>query len=229
MSTPPLVSVIVPVYNGEERLAATLRSVMAQDYRPIELLVIDDGSTDRSADVARGFPEVRCFQQLNQGAAIARNVGIENARGEFIAFLDADDIWMPNKLSLQVRYLLDHPEVRFVLTRQRIVLDPGVEKPSWLKEELLESDSVGYLPSTLLTRKSVFAQIGMFDPRAVPSEDAEWFFRAKDAGVPMGVVQEVLLEKRVHESNLSHRTEVSQARLLRMIRESVVRQRKRDA
>lgn len=229
MSTSPLVSVIIPVYNGERYLADTLRSVLAQDYRPMEVLVIDDGSTDRSGEIARGFAEVRCLQQHNQGAAIARNVGIEHARGDLLAFLDADDSWMPNKLSLQVRYLLDHPETTFVLARQRIVLDEGVEKPSWLKEELLTNDSIGYLPSTLLTRKSIFAQIGMFDPRAVPSEDAEWFFRAKDAGVPMGVVQEVLLEKRVHDSNLSHRTEASQARLLQMIRESVVRQRKRDA
>ena len=220
----PLVSVIVPVYNAEKYLAATLGGVIAQDYRPIEVLVVDDGSTDGSGDIARGFPEVRYFHQPNQGPAVARNVGIENARGELIAFLDADDTWMPTKLSLQVRYLLDHPETTFVLARQRIVLDAGVERPSWLKEELLTEDSVGYLPSTLLTRRSVFEQIGGFDPKAVPSEDADWFFRAKDAGIPMGVVQEVLLEKRVHDSNISG-SATSQARLLQALRSSIRRQR----
>lgn len=221
-----LVSVIIPVYNGERYIASTLRSVLAQDYRPIEILVIDDGSDDQSAEIARGFQEVRYFHQSNQGAAVARNVGLENALGELVAFLDADDTWMPDKLALQVRYLLDHPELGFVLARQRIFLEPGVERPSWLKEELLANDSVGYVPSTLLARKTVFAQIGGFDPRSVPAEDVEWFFRAKDAGVLMGVVPEVLLHKRVHGSNLGHGTAISQPRLLQALRSSVERQKK---
>lgn len=222
----PLVSVIIPVYNGERYLATTLQSVLAQDYRPFEVLVIDDGSEDRSAEIVRGFPEVRYFHQRNQGAAVARNAGLENARGELVAFLDADDTWMPAKLSLQVRHLLDHPELGFVLTRQRIVLDPGVERPSWLKPELLADDSIGYVPSTLLARRSVFTRIGGFDPRLVPAEDAEWFFRAKDAGIPMAVVPEVLLHKRVHGANLSHGTAINQPRLLQALRASIERQRK---
>ena len=221
-----LVSVIVPVYNGERYLASTLQSVVAQDYRPIEILVIDDGSDDRSAEIARGFPEVRYFHQSNQGAAVARNLGIENAQGELVAFLDADDTWMAAKLSIQVRHLLDHPDLGFVLARQLIFLEPGVQRPSWLKPELLENDSVGYVPSTLLARKTVFDRIGGFDPRFVPAEDAEWFFRAKDAGIAMGVVSEVLLHKRVHGSNLSHGTAVSQPRLLQTLRSSIERQRK---
>ena len=226
---PPLVSVIIPVYNAEAYLGDTLRSVFAQDYRPFEVLVIDDGSEDGSGAVARGFAEVRYFHQRNQGAAVARNLGIEQARGELIAFLEAHDRWMPGKLTVQVRFLLEHPDTDFVLSRQRILLAPGVEKPAWLKPELLANDSVGYLPSTLLARKSVFARIGGFDPRFVPAEDSEWFFRAKDAGVPMGVIPEVLLHKRVHDSNLSHHTEASQPRLLEIVRASIERQRKRSS
>ena len=224
----PLVSVIVPVYNGERYLAATLESVLAQDYRPLELLVVDDGSTDGSAAVARSFPGARLVQQRNAGAATARNTGIAESRGDLLAFLDSDDLWLPRKLSLQVGYLVSHPETGFVLTRQRIVLEPGLPKPAWLKPELLANDSVGYLPSTLLVRRNVFAKIGLFNPQFVPSEDAEWFFRARDAGVPMGVVEEVLLEKRVHSANLSHGTAVSQAQLLRAARSSIARKKRPD-
>ena len=221
-----LVSVIVPVYNGERYLTSTLQSVVAQDYRPIEILVIDDGSDDRSAEIARGFPEVRYFHQSNQGVSVARNLGIENAQGELIAFLDADDTWLPAKLTFQVRYLLDHPEAGFVFARQRIFLEPGLVKPAWLKDELLADDCIGYIPSTLVAWKSVFNQVGRFDPEFALAEDADWFFRAKDAGIRFGVVPEVLLHKRVHGFNLSYRTAANQPLLFKAIRASVERQRK---
>ena len=222
----PLVSVIIPVYNGERHLASTLESVVAQDYRPIEILVIDDGSEDGSAGVAQGFPDVRYFHQHNQGPGVARNLGLENARGELVAFLDADDIWTPNKLRLQVGYLLDHPGTGIVFARQRIHLDPGVAKPSWLKDELLENDSVGYGVCTLVAWKTVFDQVGRFDPEFVLAEDADWFLRAKDAGIPVGVVPEVLLHQRIHGSNTRYRTAANQPLLLKAIRASVERQRK---
>ena len=97
----PLVSVIVPVYNGEHYLSFAIHSILRQDYHPSEVIVVDDGSTDNSANIARSFKEVRYIHQSNQGVAMARNVGIAAARGEFIAFLDADDLWTPNKLSIQ--------------------------------------------------------------------------------------------------------------------------------
>jgi glycosyltransferase involved in cell wall biosynthesis len=222
----PLVSVIIPVYNAERHLASTLESVLAQDYRPIEVLVIDDGSEDGSAEIARSFPEVRYFHQHNQGPGVARNAGLENARGELIAFLDADDLWIPSKLTIQVSYLLDHPETGLVFARQRIHLDPGVAKPSWLKDELLASDSVGYGVGTLVARKTVFDQVGGFDPEFVLAEDADWFLRAKDAGIPVGVVPDILLHQRIHGSNTRYRTAANQPLLLKAIRASIERQRK---
>jgi glycosyltransferase involved in cell wall biosynthesis len=225
----PLVSVIIPVYNGERFLGDALRSVMAQDYRPIEVLVIDDGSIDGSAEIAQGFSDVRYFRQANHGAPHARNLGLAQARGDLVALLDADDLWLPGKLSLQVRYLEEHPEARFVLTRQRVFLEPGISKPAWVKQELLAHDSVGYLPSTLLARKSLFDEIGGFDTRVPLNDDVEWFFRVKAAGIPMGVVPEVLLHKRVHDSNLGYQTGAGQRELLDVIRTSIRRRRNLDA
>src|SRR5688500_924354 len=112
----PLVSVIIPVYNGARFLRAALESVFAQTYRPIEVIVVDDGSADDSGVIAQSFPEVRYIRQENQGVAAARNNAIEAARGEFFAFLDQDDLWTPEKLRLQIEHLLDHPEVGYTLT-----------------------------------------------------------------------------------------------------------------
>ncbi len=112
MRNNPLVSVIIPVYNGERYLAEAIGSVLAQTYTPFELIIIDDGSSDNSSGIARSFKEVRYYHQSNQGVAAARNAGISFAHGGFIAFLDQDDIWMHDKLSVQMDYLLQHPEVR---------------------------------------------------------------------------------------------------------------------
>jgi glycosyltransferase involved in cell wall biosynthesis len=99
----PLVSVVIPCYNAAKTLAATLESVLAQSYRPIEVIVVDDGSSDESAAIARSFaPRVTVVVQKNGGPASARNEGIRRCRGEYIAFLDADDLWLPDKLAVQV-------------------------------------------------------------------------------------------------------------------------------
>jgi glycosyltransferase involved in cell wall biosynthesis len=92
----PLVSVVTPVYNGEAFLRETLESIFAQDYEPFEVIVVDDGSTDGSAAIARSYPAARYIRQHNQGPAAARNAGIAAARGEFLAFVDADDVALPH-------------------------------------------------------------------------------------------------------------------------------------
>src|SRR5262245_58223903 len=105
-----LITVIIPVFNGEAFLAEALESVFGQDYRPLEVIVVDDGSTDTSADVARSFPSVIVVQQSNTGLSGARNAGIQRARGSFLSFLDADDLMAPRRLSKQMDHLSAHPE-----------------------------------------------------------------------------------------------------------------------
>ena len=127
---PPLVSVVVPVYNAEEFVGAAIESLLAQDYSSFEVIVVDDGSSDASADVAGSFPGVQVVRQSNAGPAAARNAGIERARGEFVAFHDADDLVPPTKLSVQVRFLLEHQEVDCVLARQE-----WIDPPAWPKRQ----------------------------------------------------------------------------------------------
>ena len=122
---PGLVSVIIPVYNGESYLSEAVESVYAQTIRPLEVIVIDDGSTDGSAAVARSFEDVRFYRQPNRGAADARNRGTELAHGSFLAFLDADDVWTPQKLRIQMAALLEKAGTGYGLRPGRAVLEPG--------------------------------------------------------------------------------------------------------
>src|SRR5438067_8321397 len=120
MRTPGLVSVITPVYRGERFVAATIQSVLAQTYRDWELVIVDDGSPDDSAGIIDGYlphPQIRFIRQANAGVAAARNTGIANARGEFVALLDQDDLWLPDKLERQLLYLNARPDVGFVHSR----------------------------------------------------------------------------------------------------------------
>src|SRR6185503_10895386 len=126
----PLVSVIIPVYNGARYLRAALESVFAQTYRPFEVIVVDDGSIDDSGVIAQSFPDVSYMRQENQGVAAARNHGIEAARGDFFAFLDQDDLWTPEKLKLQIEYLLNHQDLGYTLTQQQYFLEPGTTLPA---------------------------------------------------------------------------------------------------
>jgi glycosyltransferase involved in cell wall biosynthesis len=219
----PLVSCIIPVYNGERYLAEAIESVRAQTYRPIEVIVVDDGSTDGSADIAQSYDDARYIYQPNQGVAVSRNTGIAAAQGDYVAFLDQDDRWTPDKLSVQMGYLLEHSHVDYVLARQRMFLEAGGTLPSWVRPGLLEGEPLGFL-GTLVARKTVFERIGNFDPAYQVTTDADWFFRAKDAGISMTYLDEVLLHKRIHSDNESRRARLNNVELLRIARVSIKRQ-----
>ena len=135
----PLVSVIMAVRNGERFLRQAIESVLAQDYRPIEIILVDGQSTDRTADIARSYPDVRYVYQENLGIANAYNIGVRAAEGEFVAFLSHDDLWLPNKLSMQVNYLITHPEIGYTVAATRFLLEPGFSFPCHvLRREILE-------------------------------------------------------------------------------------------
>jgi len=221
----PLVSVIIPVYNGGRFLRAALESVFAQTYREFEVIVVDDGSVDDSGVIAQSFPEVRYIHQTNQGVAAARNHAIEAARGEFIAFLDQDDLWTPEKLKLQIDYLLSHPEVGYTLTQQKYFLDPGATLPAWFRKELFDSVHTGWVLGTLVVRRSIFEQVGNFVTGYSAANDSDWFFRAKATAIPMAVMPELLLLKRIHEANDSARAKDILAELRKVVKSSLDRQR----
>jgi glycosyltransferase involved in cell wall biosynthesis len=222
------VTIIIPVYNYGHFLPAAIDSVMMQTYRPIELIVVDDGSTDDTAEIARSYPDVKYIYQPNQGVAVAKNTGISVARGKFIAFLDADDTWHPDKLKIQVSHLIETPGLGYSICKIRNFTDPGVSPDPQISRILQESEQIGL--ATILTYKNIFEEVGVFDPRYKVGEDFDWFTRAKDAGIMMAILPDILLNRRIHRHNLSvQNPQACHASRLQIMKESIERQRKMKA
>lgn len=219
------VSTIISVKNGERFLARAIHSVLKQEYSSAEILVVDGQSEDRSPDIAKSFSEVRYISQTQTGIGNAWNLGIREARGEILAFLSCDDVWMPEKLHLQVRYLMTYPSVQYTTARVKFFLEPGCSIPHGFRQELLEGDHVGHIMETLVVRKSLFNDIGQFDQSLTTGEDVDWFCRAKDFGIPMAVIPKVLVHKRIHDHNLSLNTMENNQNLLTVLKQSLDRRR----
>lgn len=223
----PLVSVIIPVYNGEQYLALTLNSVFAQDYRSIEVIVVDDGSTDSTPKIVSAFPAVRLLRQPNSGVSAARNKGVAVASGDFVAFLDADDMWATNKISTHVDYHRKHTDIGYSVSGLRNFLSDGIQPPKWLPPSDLDKDRVGYLPGNLFVLREILDKVGGFDPNFRVGEGADWFARAKDTGISMAILPETLLYRRVHNDNQTHDLEQVRTGVFRALKASIDRQREK--
>lgn len=218
-----LVSVIIPCYNAERYIAATLRSVLAQDIASIEVIVIDDGSRDGSAAVVRTeFPHVRLVEQANAGVAAARNHGISLARGEWVAFVDADDIWLPGKLKAQFDAMAAIDGCRMSYTAWQVwpcqdpepsaayleQLSAQADDPArwsgasgWIYPQLL-LDCVVWT-STVLAKRSLFTEIGTFDQGLRVGEDYDLWLRASRV-TPIHRVARPYALYRTHSSSITH-------------------------
>ena len=213
MNDSPLVSVVIPVYNASRWIAETLDSVLAQDFTDLEVIVVDDGSTDDTAAVVTGFGDrVSCIRKPNGGQPSARNVGIRAARGEYIAFVDADDLWAKEKLRLQMD-LLKETKLAWVYCDAFAFDDKSGKRlyrfgnvAHQYAGDILESLFItDFIPSpTPVIRKSVFEHVGYFDEdRAVHiGEDWEMWLRIA-ACYPIGLVPESLADYRVHPTSMT--------------------------
>ena len=203
----PLVSVVVPAYNCAAFLPEALDSVFAQTLGALEVVVVDDGSTDATAEALRSCRDrrLRVARQPRQGAAAARNRGVLMARAPYLALLDADDVWLPRKLDLQ---------------RAALVVEPGLDMVFGQYEEFDDvSGSVrpaapGYSAGTLLMRRSAFLEVGPFATTWRVGEFIDWYAPALDAGLATAMRPEVVLRRRVHADNTSRTSRQDYARVL---------------
>lgn len=202
-----LISCIVPVYNGERFLAEAINSILAQSYRPIEILVSDDGSTDNTPEVAARYGDtVRCLRQANAGPAAARNHGLRQAQGEFIALLDADDIWLPKKLESQMAQFQSRPDLDLCVTHFQNFWTTGMaEEQERVGNHALLKPWPGYAVPTMLVRRSVFAKVGPFDESVSHGENTEWFLRAAEHDVVIELLPDVLVRRRLYQNNFTRR------------------------
>lgn len=217
----PLVSVVIPVFNGEEFLREALHSVFGQTYSQMEVLVADDGSTDQSVAIAREFPLVTVLGGAHSGVSSTRNRAVEASRGEFVAFLDADDTWYPAKLVRQVALAASEPHVDVVMALQDYRFDGPI--PAWFRGPTDGGTEPGFLPSSWLLRRRCWDTVGGFDLALSHGEDIDWLARARDLGVNIATVEERLLTRRIHAGNASGAPTESRKGLLTSLRMSVNR------
>jgi glycosyltransferase involved in cell wall biosynthesis len=191
----PLVSVVMPVYNAEKFLPEALESVLEQDYEPFEVIVVDDGSTDGTPQVVERYPRVTYIRQENAGASAARNTGIATAAGEWIANVDGDDRVPPSKLSLQMDYLIRHPEVVCVLGRQE-----WIDPPPWLVRDQVYGELDGIPLNSMVARRDVLLELGGHDDSH--GGDLDVLVRMRESGYEYAVIPEVVVYRRYHGENL---------------------------
>lgn len=225
--TGPLVSVIIPVFNCEAYLAEAVGSVLAQTYRPLEIVIVNDGSTDGSAEVARSFddPSVRYCYQENAGIGAARNKGIDLARGEYFAFLDADDIWAPEKLSLQMACLEKDPDLEIVFGQVTEFRQSTPGGPPSARAGAEGQAVEGYMAGTLLIKRESFHKVGPFATQWRLGEFIDWYARATELGLKSHLVPNVVMRRRIHETNIGIREKSSQVDYVRILKQALDRRR----
>ena len=233
IDTPPLVSVVIPSFNSALYIGAAIESIDAQNYRPIEIIVVDDGSTDDTEQAVRLFNHVHYVRQGNAGPAKARNVGIRMAQGEFIAFLDADDLWTAGKLSTQLGILTEHVDAALVFGDMKgfgvgIDDEPTMYEKYGLGKSFFGTNGLvshavekllkmNFIPTgTVLARRSAIIDAGLFDEGLRVVEDWDLWLRIA-LRHPIAYSDHVVMLRRLHGANTSKQTEAMSVAALKVI------------
>ncbi|MES9846080.1 MAG: glycosyltransferase family A protein [Candidatus Sedimenticola sp. PURPLELP] len=206
------ISVVIPTHNRATVLERALASVLTQTHPAMEVIVVDDGSEDRTRELlAQKFPSVRYLHQPNQGVSSARNLGIANARGDWIAFLDSDDEWLPGKLQAQKELLSNHPDIRICHTEEIWIRDG--KRVNQMKKHTKQGGVIFrhclplcvISPSSVMIHRDVFEQVGVFDESLPACEDYDLWLRIC-ARYPVAFIEQPQINKYGgHDDQLSRR------------------------
>ena len=224
-SQPP-VSVMIPVYNGEAYLGEAIDSVLAQSYRPIEVIVVDDGSDDATAEVARGYGAlVRYQRQPRAGNGAARNRAVALASGELFAFLDADDRLLPGALERLAGALRDDPSLEAVYGHVREFVSPDLDAEARSRLRPPIDRIAGCLPTNMLMRRDAFLRVGEFATGLRVGVTVDWSARAQELGMATTLLDDVLFERRLHGSNNGIREREHRSHYLHVVKAALDRRR----
>ena len=205
-----MISVIVPTYNRAQQLPRALDSILCQSCSPKEIIVVDDGSTDEtSALMTSEYPEIVFIQQQNTGVSSARNVGIKRASGDWIAFLDSDDEWLPEKLEIQMKALYENPGKKICHTNEIWIRNGKRVNPKkkhekfggWIFQKCLPLCCIS--PSSVIIHKSIFKEIGLFDYSLPVCEDYDLWLRITARNPVLYIEEPFLIKYGGHEDQLS--------------------------
>jgi glycosyltransferase involved in cell wall biosynthesis len=202
----PLISVLIPTYNYGQFIAEAIDSILAQEYDNLEIIVVDDGSTDNTREIVEHYGEtIKYFHKENSGIASTRNYCLAKACGEYIAWLDADDFWLPGKLHAQVKYLEEHLDCQIVFTKYRHFED----KENQEKKYYSDGKILSWFTSALM-KKEVFAKCGNFDENLIIYEDSEMIYRFATSGIDIShVLDNIYYMRRLHGNNATVITKTS--------------------
>jgi glycosyltransferase involved in cell wall biosynthesis len=229
VSAPPPISALIPVRDGVRYLGEAIASVLAQEIRPIEVVVLDDGSRDDSAALARSFGgAVRVVAQAHAGIGAARNRLVQEATGDLLAFLDADDRWCPGALAAHVASLADAPAAAMAFGLVRQFVTPELPAEERARLVCPRDPARGFIPGASLIRRHAFARAGAFRTDLRVGEFVDWLMRARDAGLVATTHETTVLERRLHGSNTGRR-ERAAADYLAVVRAALARRRSGEA
>ncbi len=200
------VAIVIPVRNGERYLAEALDSVLAQTHPPCDVVVVDDGSSDRTIAVAERYaPRVRCLSQPAAGIGAARNRGVAEARGDYLAFLDGDDAWPLDRLERQLAAFSAQPAPDLVFGHIEQFLSPDLDAAARAELVCPGGAQPAFLANTMLMPRAVWDRVGPFSVTAVRSEFLDWLLRAREHGLREVMVADVVLRRRLHAANHGRR------------------------
>jgi hypothetical protein len=219
----PLVSVVIPVYNGAHFLPSAIENILSQGYPALEIIVVDDGSQDEITQVVESLPtDVRFFRRDNEGPAAARNHGIRDASGELIAFLDVDDFWPHENLTILVERMERDSDVDVIHGRAQVVRETASGELEYLGNP---AEAFPYYIGAGLYRRGAFRKVGLFDKELRYGEDTDWFNRAREAGLSVERLDEVTLFVRRHDENMTRGRSMAELNTLLLFKKALDRQR----
>lgn len=225
-----LVSVIIPVFNGEKYIGESIKSVLAQSGHSLEIIVIDDGSTDTTFNVVKTLMKnhnnIYYKYQTNQGTSVARNHGIELSRGEFLAFLDADDLWTTNKLSIQFSALKENPDLQIVFGQVEHFISPELSPEEAKRWNYPREKMPAYAVGAMLLRRETFDRVGLFLETCIVGQFLDWYLKAIELHLNSYCPDEIVLLRRVHNDNSSQRSSRYWQDYVRILKSSLDRRRR---
>jgi glycosyltransferase involved in cell wall biosynthesis len=230
----PLISIVIPVFNGQIHLRETIESALNQDYKNTELIIVDDGSTDKTSTILDRYQDnALIIRQSNSGPGAARNNGIRRAAGELIAFLDADDLWPKDNLSHHVNVFRTHANFDVVLGRVQCLraINPkepqtttdGFAAPNSYLNHQLSVPFYSYLFGATVAKAHVFQTVGLIDEQHYLGEDVDWFLRVRESHTAMLQTEHIALHYRRHDTSLTCINKENS--MLRVLKESLDRRR----
>jgi len=221
-----LVSVIIPTYNAQKFIAEAIDSILCQSYENIEIIVVDDGSTDSTKELVTNYDDrVYYYYQNHKGLSSALNRGLELAKGEFIAFLDADDLWLPNKLILQISKLQEDSKIEMVFGQVKHFFSTELTKNE--REQIFcpKHKMPGYSKTSMVIKRNSMFRVGLFSPKYSTGEFIDWYIRSQEIGVKGYLIPELVTMRRIHRNNMTKGNEKMKHDYARLLRNAIIRKR----